>query len=195
VDAHRALEGQGRRLALELARASFPAAAAVLSVLGHRAALNLALATAVVYAIRPLKLPHAYDASVLLAAAVLAWGNALSLYERILYYDLIVHFLVLLWIAPVLYFLLLTSADDDVSASATQTMVVVFALGLAVGALWEIAEWTSDGLLGTAFVKGEADTMTDLIADACGAFLGGSRFRSVAQIGPALTLDAEARAP
>ena len=41
---------------------------------------------------------------------------------------------------------------------------------------------TSDGLLGTSFVKGEADMITDLIADACGAYLGASRYSTAARV-------------
>lgn len=178
---------------LKLARASFPLAAAVLALFGQRGALNLVLATVAVYAIRWLALPRMLDTSVLLAAAVLAWGNALSLYEHILYYDLLAHFFVQMLIAPTLYFLLLRATGFTVLGSQIQVVILVFALGLALGALWEIAEWTSDGIFGTSFVTGEADTMTDLIADACGAFVGGSRFSVLMRVRapPALELDAK----
>lgn len=136
-------------------------------------------------------MPRALDVSVLVAVAVIAWGNALSLYSRILYYDLLAHFFVQLLIAPCLYFLLLRSTGATAYGSQTQALVFIFALGLAVGALWEIAEWTSDGLLGTSFVKGEADTMTDLIADACGAFVGASRFSALLRVRAPLGLKPE----
>lgn len=51
---------------------------------------------------------------------------------------------------------------------------ILFAI--AIGALWEIAEFGSDGLLGTRNQLGNTDTMTDLINDAFAgiavAFLG-----------------------
>ncbi len=176
---------------LELGRASFPLSAAMLAFLGQRGAINLVLATLVVYALRPLALPRALDASVLLAAAVLAWGNALSLYSHILYYDLVAHFFVQLLIAPCLYFLLLRATGATVSGSSAPVLVMIFALGLTLGALWEIAEWTSDGAFGTSFVKGEADTMTDLIADACGAFVGAARYGALARFREVVAVDLE----
>ncbi len=187
------MPGRSATAKLELGRASFPAAAVALALLGQRGAINLALATAVVYAMRMLALPDPLDWSLLGAAAVLAWGNALSLYSHVLYYDLLAHFFVQLLIAPALYFLLLRATGATVSGSPAVTLVLIFALGLAVGAIWEIAEWTSDGLLGTSFVKGEADTITDLIADACGAYLGASRYSTAARVPTPLEFDLETR--
>src|SRR5215204_5180866 len=79
------MPGRSATAKLELGRASFPAAAVALALLGQRGAINLALATAVVYALRMLALPRELDWSLLGAAAVLAWGNALSLYSHVLY--------------------------------------------------------------------------------------------------------------
>ena len=49
---------------------------------------------------------------------------------------------------------------------------VTAALGLAVGALWEIVEWASDSTLGSDLQLGNEDTVTDLVSDAVGAFTG-----------------------
>jgi len=163
---------------LELARATFPVAALLLGLLGERGAFNLALATVVVYAMRAFELPPWLNGNVLVASGVLAWGNALSLYSRVLYYDIVAHFLVQLLIAPALLYLVATAPIIS-RCTPFQVIALTFALGLAVGALWEIAEWFSDGTDGTNFVKGEADTATDLIADACGALLGGWRFSAI----------------
>jgi hypothetical protein len=52
--------------------------------------------------------------------------------------------------------------------------LVTLALGAAVGAGYEICEWSLDGLFPHwHLVKGERDTATDLIADFIGASLGG----------------------
>jgi uncharacterized membrane protein YjdF len=52
--------------------------------------------------------------------------------------------------------------------------LVTLALGLAVGAGYEIVEWTLDGIFPDwHLVKGEWDTATDLVADAVGAAIGG----------------------
>ncbi len=51
--------------------------------------------------------------------------------------------------------------------------IVNFALGLAVGALWEVFEWTSDGVFGSNLSMGNDDTVGDLIADGLGSVTGG----------------------
>src|SRR5215210_4996672 len=66
---------------------------------------------------RMLALRDPLDWSLLGAAAVLAWGNALFLYSHVLYYDLLAHFFVQLLIAPALYFLLLRATGATVSGS------------------------------------------------------------------------------
>jgi hypothetical protein len=50
--------------------------------------------------------------------------------------------------------------------------VVTVALGLAVGAVWEMAEFTFDHFLGTNLAKSERDTATDLMVDGLGAVAG-----------------------
>ena len=52
--------------------------------------------------------------------------------------------------------------------------VVTVALGLAVGAVWEMAEFTSDHFLGADLAKSERDTATDLMVDGLGAVGGGA---------------------
>ena len=51
--------------------------------------------------------------------------------------------------------------------------VVTLSLGLAIGALWEIFEWSSDHVFGSHLVHGETDTVGDLVSDGSGALVGG----------------------
>jgi len=51
--------------------------------------------------------------------------------------------------------------------------VVTFALGMAIGGLWEVYEWSSDRWLGTDLSMDNDDTVTDLVADGSGALVGG----------------------
>jgi hypothetical protein len=51
-------------------------------------------------------------------------------------------------------------------------LAAVGACVLGLGALWELFEWTADGVLGTNMSLGYEDTLTDLLADAAGALLG-----------------------
>jgi hypothetical protein len=140
--------------------------------------LNLTISAIAVVAIRFLLLPRAYDLAFCLGFGLTGWGDALGLYERIGFYDLIVHSLASFFFAPVLYILL---ARAEVLADLKQVttahhfigvFVVTLALGLAVGAVWEMTEYTSDHFLGTKLAKSERDTATDLMVDGTGAAAG-----------------------
>jgi hypothetical protein len=140
--------------------------------------LNLTVSAIAVVAIRFLLLPRAYDLAFCLGFGLTGWGDALGLYEKIGFYDLIVHSLASFFFAPVLYILL---ARAEVLADLKQittahhflgVFVVTLALGLAVGAVWEMAEYTSDHFLGTHLAKSERDTATDLMVDGAGATAG-----------------------
>lgn len=141
-------------------------------------AANLAVPALAVWAARPLALPRPFDLSFVLAMALAGWGEALRLYDRIGPYDLVVHFLVPLLGAPVVYVALarLDTVPDPAAPGERRHLaglfVVTAALGLALGAVWETLEWTSDALLGTDLALGERDTIGDLAADAAGSLVG-----------------------
>jgi hypothetical protein len=50
--------------------------------------------------------------------------------------------------------------------------IVTFCIGGAVGAVWEVIEWMSDGVLDTSLQISNEDTVTDLLLDVCGALVG-----------------------
>src|ERR671931_722598 len=142
--------------------------------------LNLTVSAIAVIAIRFLLLPRLYDLAFCLGFGLTGWGDALGLYERIGFYDLVGHSLASFFFAPVLYILL---ARAEVLADLRQVatphhylgvFVVTVALGLAVGAVWEMAEYTSDHFLGTHLARSERDTATDLIVDGLGEVAGGA---------------------
>ena len=142
--------------------------------------LNLTVSALAVTAVRFLLLPRAYDLAFVVGFGLTGWGDALGLYERISWYDLVVHTLASFLFAPVLY-ILLARADvlPDLRQVATPhhfvgIFVVTLALGLAAGAVWEMAEYTSDRFLGSNLAKSEQDTATDLMVDGAGAAAGGA---------------------
>ncbi len=166
---------------LDVLRGIFVAGAAVMALLGEPGALNAGVAAAAVVAVRFLNLPRLFDLAFVLVMALTGWGEALRLYDRFGYYDIAVHFLVPLLGAPIVYVALarLDTLPDPVDATGsrrhlTGIFVVTLALGLAIGAAWEILEWSSDELLGTKLTRGEQDTIADLVADAVGALAGGA---------------------
>jgi hypothetical protein len=132
------------------------AAVAYVSVTGE-GTVNLAASSLAVLGARFVDLPQPYDLAFIGAMTLTGWGDALGLYERFPNYDSVVHFLVPSTMAPIVYILL---ARAEV-------------LPRLRGALWEIFEWTSDHLFGSSLVRGESDTVGDLVADGCGAAAGG----------------------
>lgn len=164
---------------IDLLRALLAAGAVGFALAGDgRGALILALAAAAAWAVRPVMLPRPYDLCVVLALTLQAGGEALRLYDSVHWFDTVVHFTVPLLAAPVLYIVLarLDVAPDPRDETHARHYVgmgiLTFALGGCVGALWEMVEFASDGLLGSSLQESNADTVRDLMADCAGALLG-----------------------
>ena len=52
-------------------------------------------------------------------------------------------------------------------------VLAIASVGLALGALWEIAEWAYDRIVRPNVILGKFDTIVDLIMDALGALAAG----------------------
>ena len=183
MNARRAVMGDWGRVIrdpLDLARLAFLAGAVGFALAGDaKGAFNLALAFAVLVAARLANLPRVYDLAVVVALAFTQGGEAAGLYDALGFYDRIVHFIVPLLTSQVVY-LCLARLDvlPDPHQETTRhheagMLIVTFALGLAIGALWEVFEYFSDGVFGSDLSTGNADTVGDLIADAAGSLAGG----------------------
>ena len=183
MNARRAVMGDWGRVIrdpLDLARLAFLAGAVGFALAGDaKGAFNLALAFAVLVAARLANLPRVYDLAVVVALAFTQGGEAAGLYDAVGFYDRIVHFIVPMLTSQVVY-LCLARLDvlPDPHQETTRhheagMLVVTFALGLAIGALWEVFEYFSDGVFGSDLSTGNADTVGDLIADAAGSLAGG----------------------
>ncbi|HEY7691147.1 MAG TPA: DUF2238 domain-containing protein [Gaiellaceae bacterium] len=182
MDARRAVLGDWHpflRDPLDVLRLAFVGAAVVYVVWDRASVVNLAVSSAAVVAVRFVDLPRLYDLGFVLAMALTGWGDALGLYDRFGDYDRVVHFLVPLVIAPVVYILLARAyvlpdlRDAGERRHHLGVFVVTLAFGAAIGALWEVFEWCSDHLLGSHLQHGQTDTIGDLVADTCGALVGG----------------------
>jgi uncharacterized membrane protein YjdF len=165
---------------LDLARIAFVLGFVAMLLFGEGGAVNVGVAAAAVVGVRFLRLPRLFDLTFIVAMALTGWGEALRFYDRFTYYDILVHFLVPLLGAPVVYIALarLDTLPDPSDARGSRrhlagVFVVTLALGLAIGAAWEVLEWTSDELLGSELTGGEGDTIGDLVADTVGAIGGG----------------------
>jgi hypothetical protein len=166
---------------LDLLRLAFLAGAVGFALAGEaKGTFNMLLAFAVLVAARLANLPRLYDLAVVVAMVLTQAGEAAGLYDAIGWYDRVVHFLVPLLTSQVLYLCLARlevlpdPRHETVRHHHVGMFLVTFAIGLAVGALWEVFEYGSDGAFGSNLSEGNTDTVGDLIADACGALAGGA---------------------
>lgn len=60
-------------------------------------------------------------------------------------------------------------------------ILAVASLGLAIGAVWEIAEWAYDQIIPANIILGKNDTIIDLIVDLIGSLIAGFVIRSMVQ--------------
>ena len=52
-------------------------------------------------------------------------------------------------------------------------VLMIASVGLAIGALWEVAEWGFDRIAPGDVIKGKHDTIIDIVMDTLGALLAG----------------------
>ena len=144
------------------------------------AALALGFVAALALLARAVNLPRAYDFGFVLVLTLHAAGEALGWYDSLEWFDRIVHVVLPCLVAPVLYIglarleVLPDPRDDTNVRHYTGIAVVAFCLGMAVGGLWEIVEFASDGVLDTALSEGNPDTVGDLVPHPGGSLLGAS---------------------
>jgi len=159
---------------LDVARIAFVASTIVWIMLGH-AMTGVVAASAVIILARVISLPRFYDASVILVMFLLAWGSALSIYGSWGFYDNLVHFITPLLTTGMLYLLLVRLGvlpelrDLKQGHHRIGFFLIVMALGMAIGAGWEVIEWLLDQLSDVGRVGGASDTATDLISDTLGS--------------------------
>ncbi len=141
------------------------------------ASLLLALGAVTVVA-RLVDLPRVYDLSLTAGMALQGFGETFGLYDEFVRFDDLVHFTLPLLTAPVIYIALARldvvpdPRDETHLRHYVGIAVVTTALGISVGALWEVYEWRSDAWLGTALSEGNDDTNGDLVRDTLGSLAG-----------------------
>jgi hypothetical protein len=164
---------------IDVLRLLFFAGAAVLALTGDAGGMaNLLVAGTALLVARAVNLPRLYDLAFTVAMMLTGFGEALGLYDAWKAYDNVVHFLAPAFCSQVAYIglarleVLPDPRDDTSTPHYVGIFVVTFALGVAIGGLWEIVEWSSDNLLGSNLQLGNDDTVGDLIADALGSATG-----------------------
>ncbi len=164
--------------ALAYAVAGRPGAASLLAALG-----------AVTVVARVVNLPRVYDLCLTAGMALQGFGETFGLYDQFVRFDDLVHFTLPMLTAPVVYIALarLDVVPDPRDETHLQhyvgIAVVTAALGISIGALWEIYEWRSDAWLGTALSEGNDDTNGDLVRDTLGSLVGAALLVAWARFG------------
>jgi uncharacterized membrane protein HdeD (DUF308 family) len=181
INWHRLIYGEwwwALRDPLDVLRLAFIGGTVAFALMGRSTAVGLTAASALLLICRIIDLPRLFDLAVIVAMTLIAWGTALGLYGDYYFYDNVVHGVAPVFYAPVLYLVLvrLEVLVDPARTSIARHHVGVFvstlALGMAVGAGYEVIEWLSDSLLGSHFVKSIDDTGSDLLEDTLGSCAG-----------------------
>ncbi len=111
----------------------------------------------------------------LLAIAVVVniAGYLFNLYDRLWWFDEVLHGYTIGAITLVLGLALYGTVLTGVDARPVLLVLVIAAVGLAVGALWEVGEWAYDQVVAGNAIKGKRDTILDMIMDTFGALAAG----------------------
>ena len=153
------------------------------------AAALLAFLGAVTVLARVINLPRVYDLSVTLAMALQGFGETFGVYDQWVHFDDLVHFTLPMLTAPVVYIALARldvvpdPRDETHLRHYVGIAVVTAALGITIGALWEIYEWRSDAWFGTNLSEGNDDTNGDLVRDSLGSLAGAALLVTWARFG------------
>ena len=159
---------------LDVCRLLFLTATIVWAATGHPVT-PLIGACVVLGLARAANLPRFYDAGLIVAMVLLGWGEVLGVYDSWRYYDNVVHTTVPLLLTGLLCVLLMRLDVLPELQDLTQLhqrigfFLTALFFGMAIGAGWEIVEWTLDSTAGSTLVISTTDTATDLIWDTIGA--------------------------
>lgn len=123
----------------------------------------------------------------LFAAAANAAGYALGLWRSPVWFDEVVHGYTIFALTLVLAFHLHGRVYTGARTHPVALTLAVASLGVAIGAVWEIAEWAYDQWIapGNA-ILGKWDTITDLGWDTLGALVAAAVATAVVRARPAV---------
>jgi uncharacterized membrane protein len=159
---------------IDVCRLLFIAATILWGLTGH-SVVGLIGACVILLLARVASLPRFYDLSLLVAMVLIAWGEVLGWYDSWRYYDNVVHTTVPLLVTGMVYVLLMrlqVLPDLRELRDVHQRIglfLIALMLGMAIGAAWEIVEWTLDSTTSSNLATSVTDTATDLIWDTIGA--------------------------
>jgi hypothetical protein len=183
MDARTAVMGDWSRAVrdpIDLLRATFFLGAIVFLAAGEiKGVGNLLVGGVALLIARAIDLPRMYDLAFTIAMIFTGWGEALGLYDLWKPYDNVVHFVAPMFCCQVAYIALARievlpdMREQFAPRHHAGIFTVTFALGAAIGGVWEIVEWSSDRAFGSNLSMGNDDTVGDLISDMLGSVAGG----------------------
>ena len=108
----------------------------------------------------------------ILAAIANVAGYTANLYQRWWWFDRVLHPGTIFAITFALALLVFARAFRP--EHPILVGLLIMSVGLAIGGLWEVAEWAFDRLASGDNIKGKHDTILDLITDTVGAVSAGA---------------------
>ncbi|MBD2199532.1 MULTISPECIES: hypothetical protein [Calothrix] len=132
-------------------------------------ALGFFLIASLVFVIRDDKLPTLFDFLFVVAALVNAIGWVWGLFNMPGPYDEIVHAYTTFAITLALSFLVYSSMLNIFRNHRILYLLTITSFGIAIGAVWEVMEWSAGKILSTEVIESLDDTIIDLVMDSLGA--------------------------
>jgi hypothetical protein len=114
----------------------------------------------------------AWTLLVALGAANIA-GYAFDLYRQFWSFDRVLHACTILAVTLWLALFVFSKALNKEHGHGVLVVLLVASVGIALGALWEVAEWGFDQIAPGDVIKGKYDTLLDIVMDTAGAVLAG----------------------
>ena len=168
-----------RRLAraADLVRGVLLLATLVVLVLGEiEATLTLGLVAVTAVAVRFVRAPAAAELAFVVVAGIDAALNAAGAFDTFNRQDTFGHFVLPAMIVPIIWTALqragvrIEQPQARIATAAAQVLVV--AVIVALGSVWELVEWACDLVFPTDLSPGYADTIHDIAFDTAGAIVG-----------------------
>lgn len=132
-------------------------------------ALVFFLTASFIFVIRDDRLPTLFDFLFVLAALLNAGGWVWGLFYPPGPYDEITHAFTIFAFTLAFSFLVYQSMLPVFRQHKLLYLITIASFGIAIGALWEVAEWSAGKILATEVIESLDDTITDLIMDSLGA--------------------------
>lgn len=129
------------------------------------------LITSLIFVVRDDRLPTLFDFLFVVAALLNAGGWVWGLFYQPGPYDEMTHAFTMFAITLALSFLVYRPMLTIFRQHKLLYLLPIASFGIAIGALWEVAEWSAGKILATEVIESLDDTITDLIMDSIGAGL------------------------